>query len=542
MTQATLDSNGNVNTLTPRQESSKKNLKLAKSMQDAYNQKGYIGKTIRSKLVSSVVLSGGIGVAGVAAYLMMDIPLNETLPYFSELKDNSRISILMKSLLEPLSELNKEAMVKALTGQHWPLVVAMLSNMDISALSSAGQALNNNKELVIFLYTVTKATSYTLGYINGDDGTRRANIADNSALNIYKEHLEKFDVGKAFKPGNSRVTHFKGGSSLLIQKAVNSMRTTWLGKNAWGNKRDKYSQAEVDCLQSLVFMELMKDAHPKITEVRNHRVYDNPAFDAIFKNAEKLAESLIPNMDNYTKFTKSVYRSLGGLENDIFDLDPSLGKDKNELTVISQFNDITLNALQAAYAEADQRKVIEHSVGQVGEEISDLMAQYPDGKIEDFQAEHLMGILSIASKSLMEFDKNHPSTIYAPVYEKYNKMQEKLKAAILQGQAFALRNGAHTGFVNLNKTPIIQDWCKAPSFSSSENSAAVSFLWKDIFGENSIQSPNISGIASAKLITEIRTMALHRSGGVENKAEKVALELGKRALFEHSSHSKIKRT
>jgi hypothetical protein len=543
--------------LTPRQKSEKNNLEMTNFIRKAYDGpkdliskavgSEFVGNKIRSAFLSGKVLSAGVGVAALFVYLKTGLPISETLPYFEDLKDSSRLGVFADSIMDSFNMLDKDAITEALKEGDLPALLNLMTNIsmpaiDMSAISEAGKTLSDNKELGIFLLTVTTAANYTLGYLNSDNGMRGAKLADGSALNLYKEHLQKFDVSKQFKPGNSRNTHFTGQGAIFIQRAVSALRTTWLGQVFGGNKRDKYTQAEVDCLQNLVFMELAKDCHPKIMEARSHRAYDHPVFEAIFKNAETLSQKLIPNIENYSQFSRSMYRSLSGLENDIFDLDPALGKNTNDAKVINQFNTLVLDALQAAYAEADQRKVIEHSIGQISEEISDLIEQYPDGKVEDFQAEHLLKMLSVASQSLMEFDKNHPETIYAPLYKQYNVMQEKLRVAITQGRGKALSHGAHTAFVDLTKTPGIQVWCQAPLPKNNDNSEAVSFIWKEVFGKDAIQNPTVDGVASAKLMTEIREMALHRADGVGNKADDVAVELGKRATFEYSVHNPRKQT
>jgi len=506
-------------TLTPRQQAEQK---LSKTS-DA------VGKALNSRLTGSIVkkMPLSIGIAVAAAYLHINtgVSFHDAVQTYANIAKSVGTGTISHAIKEGVIGLTVEPILEA-----WYLV-------------------SRNPELTLTLYGATKGSSMMLDYLNGEQGKRRADIVEKSPIKIYREHLKQFDEDNTMSPPKDWKNPFTGTQGMLIEKAVSLLRRVpVLNKLGFVNDRSAYKQAEVNFLHNLVFMHQLRGQAPGIDAHLNNDVYKHPAFDSIFANADTLGNALIPNIENYHTFSRSVYNSLSGMEDVLFNIRPEMSHTEKERLINREFERLSSMSLKEAYQTYDQHVVIKDSLSQILNTMHAMRGEYGLSAVSVDDAEHLASMLKSCGKAIQAYDVDMPQGAYAKVGQHLVKAGDNLHrsaniAILMQGN-----NTPNT--INLSSVRLLRPFSKASAYVNKRTSEAEQMVWLSMLPDEPFDT-TIDGLAARALIKNIDAALYRRERDrnhdishendskahnyAKDKATERTMEIGRRSAYTYSS-------
>lgn len=483
---------------TPRQEIRTKLTAVADAIQAASKTK--LGKVA----IKSTALALAIPVSASYAHFADIAPFMDAIPHYYQQAEQSGVGDALKALANNILDPNTKSLMDAIE-----LLVDSV-----------------NLELVAYMYGVNKMLDAGVESLSGDLG--RKDLSSGSPINIYREALNRYDTQNTFQKPASRIINFNAATGIGFQSAIQGLRSTSLGKKITSNKTGDIHQGEIDLLHTLVFSKLMAEHVPAISEIHSHDMFKQPGFDFIFENSETLSRQLEFNIENFNEFSISVFRSMEGLEKNVFTIAPDVNKSDISDAALEKFNPIASKALNDAYEEIEQRTVMKDVISNVNTELNFLLENYPDGVVDTFQLEHIQNVINIGSNSLKLFDEGHDPSIYAQLYTRLDVIQGSINRALTQ----ASHNGSDT--VNIKSTLSVgglSSWVGV--LQANKNKPVEQQIWNKLM-PSTPYDVNVNGVASRKLIEEVERLAKYQSL-TQNAAnpKAVTLEIGRRAVFDH---------
>lgn len=488
-----------------------------------------VGKALNGRLTGPIIkkmpLSVGIAIAAGYMHMQTGMPFYDAVQTYADIAKSVGTGAVGDAIKEAVIGLTWEPLLES-----WYII-------------------SRNPELAATLYGAIKGPCIMLDYLNGEQGKRRADIVEKSPIKAYREHLKQFDADNKLSAPKDWKNSFTGTQGMLVEKAVSLLRRVpALNKIGFINDRSAYKQAEVNFLHNLVFMHQLRGQAPGIDAHLNNEVYKHPAFNSIFANADTLGNALIPNIQNYHAFSRSVYNSLSGMEDMLFNISPDMPQSEQERVINREFERLSSMSLKEAYQTYDQHVVIKDSLSQILNTMHTMRDEHGLSAVSIDDAEHLAAMLVSCGKAIQAYDLDMPHSTYATVGQNLLKAGSNLQrsaniAILMQGN-----NTPNT--INVSSVRFLRAFSKASAHVSKRTSDAERMAWMSMLPDEPFDA-TIDGLAARALIKNIDAVAYRRERErshdishdddgkahdyAKEKATERSMEIGRRSVYTYSS-------